>query len=165
MDPTIINRPYYTDKETVEPEPLRGTAFTEESGAHKFLIEGIDGDGETVALSGAVLGKFLRADNMTIDISGSIEDGAVALTLVGDCYNVPGRFNLAIYLSDGTNSKVIYDCVGSVYRATSGEELDSGTTVPSLQQLEAAYQNCVDIAEALPGVASVSETKTYLDIA
>lgn len=144
MDPITISRTW-TQGAPVEVEALRGTAFTEESGAHVFRIAGVDTDGESVSLSGSVLGKMLRADNMTIDISGSVSSGVAVLTLVGDCYHVSGRFSLVIYLSDGTDTMAIYACVGSVYRATSGQELDSGVTVPSLAQLEAAYEGALTV--------------------
>lgn len=150
MEPIVIPR-VWTQGSNVEVENLRGTAFTEEALAHTFRIAGRDGSGADLALAGTVLAKFLRADNMTIDISGSVSEGVASLTLVGDCYNVPGRFSLVIYLSDGTATVAIYAAVGNVYRGTSGEELDSGTTVPSLAQLEAAYNN------ALAAAASATE--------
>ena len=172
MDPIIIERTW-SQGSPVEVEPLRGTAFTEESGAHQFRIAAVDQDRQPAALSGTVLGKMIRADNWTVDIDGEIdqETGEAVLTLVGDCYNVPGRFSLVVYLSDGTDTMAVYACVGSVYRGTSGQELDSGTTVPTLQQLEAAWQAAVtaaqeasDAAAALPDIATVAETKTYLGI-
>ena len=145
MTPITISR-VWTEGATVQVENLRGTAFTEEAGAHRFVISGQNCDGTAVPLSGSILAKFLRADNKTIDVDGEITaDGEASLTLIGDCYNVPGRFSLVIYQSDGTDTCAIYACVGSVYRATSGQELDSGTTVPSLQQLEAAYQGALSV--------------------
>lgn len=144
MDPIIISR-VWTQGSNVEVEPLRGNAFTEEDGAHVFRISGQDEDKNPVALSGTVLGKMIRADNQTIDISGSISSGEAVLTLVDDCYHVPGRFSLVIYLSDGTRSMAIYACVGNIFRGTSGQELDSGTTVPSLAELEAAYQGALSV--------------------
>lgn len=155
MEPNVIERVWVQGANT-EVENLRGTAFTEEAKAHTFRIRGVDADGEALPLSGTVLGKFLRADNMTIDISGSVSDGVASLSLVGDCYNVPGRFSLVIYLSDGTTTVAIYACVGNVYRATSGTELDSGTTVPSLAQLEAAYNNALSAAAAANSAATAA---------
>lgn len=146
MESNIIERQWVKDSGDVEVEMLRGTAFTEEALAHTFVIKGIDADGAPVPLSGTVLAKFLRADDTTIDISGSVSEGVVSVTLVADCYHVPGRFSIVIYVSDGVKTVAIYAAVGNVYRGTSGKELDSGTTVPSLVQLEAAYQNALSAA-------------------
>lgn len=146
MEPIIISR-IWTQGANVEVEALRGTAFTEEDGAHQFRVAGEDPERNPIALTGTILGKLIRADNLTVDISGSIDSatGEAVLTLVADCYHVPGRFSLVIYRSDGTSSQAIYACVGRIFRATSGQELDSGTTVPSLAELEAAYQGALSV--------------------
>lgn len=167
MDPIIIDRQWVQGALVkTDATLLEGYAFTEESGAHTFRISGVDEDGNDVTLSGTVLAKMLRADNVTVDVDGSVSGGKALVTLVGDCYNVPGRFRLTIYLSDGTKSQTIYSGVGTVCRATSGTEIDSGTTVPSLQQLEAAYNNCLDIYDELKDfeIATVAETTSYLGV-
>lgn len=156
MVPNVIER-VWVQGTTTKVESLRGTAFTEEDGAHTFRIAGVDASGETVPLSGTVLAKILRADNITIDVSGTITDGVASVTMVGDCYHVPGRFSIVVYLSDGVTTIAIYAAVGDIYRATSDTELDSGTTVPSLVQLEAAYQNALSAAAAANTAATGAE--------
>lgn len=156
MVPNVIER-VWVQGTTTKVESLRGTAFTEEDGAHTFRIAGVDASGETVPLSGTVLAKILRADNITIDVSGTITDGVASVTMVGDCYHVPGRFSIVVYLSDGITTIAIYAAVGDIYRATSDTELDSGTTVPSLVQLEAAYQNALSAAAAANTAATGAE--------
>lgn len=156
MVPNVIER-VWVQGTTTKVESLRGTAFTEEDGAHTFRIAGVDASGETVPLSGTVLAKILRADNITIDVSGTIADGVASVTMVGDCYHVPGRFSIVVYLSDGVTTIAIYAAVGDIYRATSDTELDSGTTVPSLAQLEAAYQNALSAAAAANTAATGAE--------
>lgn len=170
MDPIVISRTW-TQGAAAEVETLRGTAFTEEALAHTFRIAGVDAAGVSVPLAGTVLAKFLRADNMTIDISGAITDGEAVVTLVGDCYHVPGRFSIVVYLSDGEQSVAIYAAVGNVYRATSGQELDSGTSVPSLAQLEGAYESALAAAAearraagTIPQAATPAEILSYLGI-
>lgn len=156
MVPNVIER-VWVQGTTTKVESLRGTAFTEEDGAHTFRIAGVDASGETVPLSGTVLAKILRSDNITIDVSGTITDGVASVTMVGDCYHVPGRFSIVVYLSDGVTTIAIYAAVGDIYRATSDTELDSGTTVPSLVQLEAAYQNALSAAAAANTAATGAE--------
>lgn len=156
MVPNVIER-VWVQGTTTKVESLRGTAFTEEDGAHTFRIAGVDASGETVPLSGTVLAKILRADNITIDVSGTITDGVASVTMVGDCYHVPGRFSIVVYLSDGVTTIAIYAAVGDIYRATSDTELDSGTTVPSLVQLEAAYSNALSATAAANTAATGAE--------
>lgn len=155
MDPNTITR-VWTKGANVEVENLRGTAFTEEAKAHTFKITGVDADGEPLPLTGTVTARFLRADNTTIAIAGSISGGVASLTLVKDCYNVAGRFSLVIYLSDGTTVMAIYACVGNIYRATTDKTIDSGTTVPSLAELEGAYNSAVAAAASANSAAAAA---------
>ena len=142
---------------------LTGVAFTEEVGAHTFEITALNADGTAATLTGTVSALFLRADDTTIAIDGTITDGKAVVTLVADCYHVAGRFSVAVYVSDGTDSACVYAAVGNVYRSTSDNVLDSGTTIPTLAQLEAAYNACVEMVEDW-SIATVAETTTYLGI-
>lgn len=117
----------------------------EEAGAHTFHVTGEDATGAAVAFTGDVTAIFLRADDTYIALDGSLNDGAAEVTLVADCYHVPGRFSIAVYVSDGTVSTCVYAAVGNVYRTTSDAGLDSGASIPTLAQLEAAYQQCLGV--------------------
>lgn len=156
MEPIVIERTW-TQGAEVTPELLRGVAFTQEALAHVFRVSGVDSEGGPLAISGSVLAKFLRADNVTINISGSTSDGVANVTLVGDCYHVPGRFSLAVYVSDGVASQAIYAAVGTVYRTASETELDSGTTVPTLAQLEGAYDAVLAAASTASDAATAAQ--------
>lgn len=142
-------------KQGVEPKVvnLTGTAFMEEAGAHVFHISAEDASGATIAFTGTVSALFLRADNTTVAIDGEISEGAAEVTLVSDCYHVPGRFSIAVYVSDGTDSACVYAAVGNVYRTSSDVVIDSGATIPTLAQLQAAYQACVEATADAEGAA------------
>lgn len=148
-------------KQGVEPKVvnLTGTAFMEEAGAHVFHISAEDASGAAIAFTGTVSALFLRADNTTVAIDGKISDGAAEVTLVSDCYHVPGRFSIAIYVSDGTDSACVYAAVGNVYRTSSDVVIDSGATIPTLAQLQAAYQACIEATEQATNAVSY-ETQT-----
>lgn len=148
-------------KQGVEPKVvnLTGTAFMEEAGAHVFHISAEDASGAAIAFTGTVSALFLRADNTTVAIDGEISEGAAEITLVSDCYHVPGRFSIAVYVSDGTNSACVYAAVGNVYRTSSDVVIDSGATIPTLAQLQAAYQACIEAtAQATNAVSYETQT-------
>lgn len=142
-------------KQGVEPKVvnLTGTAFMEEAGAHVFHISAEDASGAAIAFTGTVSALFLRADNTTVAIDGELNNGAAEVTLVSDCYHVPGRFSIAVYVSDGTDSACVYAAVGNVYRTSSDVVIDSGATIPTLAQLQAAYQACVEATADAEGAA------------
>lgn len=101
-------------------EDLSGMAFQAENGGHTFEIGGIDDGGNTVALSGTVAGVFRRPDNADIAISGSASDGKVFITLPEDCYAVPGRFGLTVFVTSNSQKVCVYAAVGTVAQTSGG---------------------------------------------
>lgn len=126
-------------------ESLHGVVFSNESNGHKFVISCMQ-DGELVNLTGSVSARFMRSNGTTILLEsgeyGSIVDGKAVVTLHQDCYNVLGRFQMAVFLTEGNASTCIYACVGSVQRSEEGTLIDSGEAVPSLDELLAKIEAC-----------------------
>ena len=158
MPSNEINR-VWTQAEPVPLDVLRGMMYTEENGAHTIHISGRTSQGAALALSGTVLCKFTRSDDVTVDVSGSTSGGVASVTLHRDCYNVPGRFSLVVEFSDGGPAIVIYAAIGDVQRSSSGREIDSGAPVPSLIELETAYDNVV--AATAAAVAAAAKAVRY----
>ena len=102
------------------PNPISGVLFGGEDQAHKFIVA--DQSGE--AFAGTVSAKFLRyADDQDVPLTGSIEDGKATVTLIENCYYLPGRFKLTIYVTSGGSTTAVYCCMGTVDRT------DGRTTV------------------------------------
>jgi hypothetical protein len=101
-------------------EDLRGSAFQAEDGGHTFEITGRDDKGTKIDLSGTVSANFMRSDNYDVTIEGSISEGKAYITLTDDCYEMPGRFGLTIYLTSGGQKVAIYAAIGSVHKAFGG---------------------------------------------
>lgn len=128
-----LNRTTPLDK-VIQVESLHGANFTGEIGAHTFVITGTRG-GQEVALAGTVSGKFIRANGTTIAMGGQVVNGKAELTLIKECYNVPGRFQLAIFLTEDGASTAIYAAVGTVTRSTTDQIIDGAEIIPSIDQL------------------------------
>lgn len=137
---TFLNAP-------ITVESLSGVTFGNESRSHKFVISCMQ-NGELVNLTGSVSARFIRSNGTTILLAGSdyatIEDGKAVVTLHQDCYNVPGRFQLAIFNTNTSEQTTacIYACVGTVQRTQSGELIDSGEAVPDITELIAQMEAC-----------------------
>ena len=115
----IIKRVWVRNR-MVNIDYLGGSAFYAEDGGHTFQISGAESDGSAVALSGTVAGVFLRPDNTDVAITGSASGGVVSVTLPANCYDVPGRFGLTIFLTADDQKTAIYAAVGNVARTSSG---------------------------------------------
>lgn len=119
MPNNIIKR-IWNQNSMTNVEDLRGSAFTNESSGHTFQISGVDSDGNVAPLAGTVSGIFLRPDNTDVAITGTLAEGVASITLPAECYDVPGRFGLAVYMTANGQKTVIYAAVGSVARTSSG---------------------------------------------
>lgn len=113
---------------------LFGTAFTGEEGAHTFEISGV-GDAGTVALSGNVTGTLLAANNVNVPLTGSIQDGCAVVTLTRECYEVPGRFVLSIYTTEGGKTMCVYCGVGTITNTEGDAVAYPSAAIPDIQQL------------------------------
>ena len=113
MANTTIKRTWNQNR-MVNIEDLSGMAFQSEIGGHTFEVSGVNDSGAAVSLSGTVTAVFLRADNAAIQISGAVSSGKAVVTLSSDCYTVPGRFLLTIFVTSNSQKVAVYACVGSV---------------------------------------------------
>ena len=140
--------------EPVYPETLKGTLYQGENLAHKFIIS------TDTAFSGSVSAKFLRADGQTLELlptgatpGTGIEDGAAWAQLPQACYDISGRFGLAIYLTADGSTSCIYACVGSVYHTEEGTPTDPGDAIPTPEELAEMVEDLEAALLTIPDAA------------
>ena len=117
MANTTIKRTWNQNR-MVNIEDLSGMAFQSEIGAHTFEVSGVNDSGAAVSLSGTVTAVFLRADNAAIQLSGTVSSGKAVVTLTSDCYTVPGRFLLTIFVTSNSQKVAVYAATGTVTSTT-----------------------------------------------
>ena len=126
-------------------DDLTGHLFIGENGAHTFVIYGVDGDGQNVDITGTVTASVMRADGGTVWINtGTIVDGEVHVTLSEQCYAVPGRAVISIYIANGDTATCIYCGITNVDRNRSDTSVDPGTIMPSVADLIARIDQAVN---------------------
>lgn len=126
-------------------DDLTGHLFIGENGAHTFVIYGVDGDGQKVNITGTVTASVMRADGGTVWINtGTIVDGEVYVTLSEQCYAVPGRAVISIYIANGDTATCIYCGITNVDRNRSDTSVDPGTIMPSVADLIARIEAAVN---------------------
>lgn len=126
MANNVINR-VWNQNRMVTIEDLKGMIFQAESGGHTFNISGVDDAGNIITLSGSVSGVFLRPDNTDVALTGSASGGVVSVTLRPECYDIPGRFGLTIFVTDNGQTTAVYAAIGTAGRTSSGTA-SPGTT-------------------------------------
>lgn len=123
---------------------LAGVAFSRESAAHRFIISG------PAAFEGTVTASFMRADGQCVIVAGSLdEDGRAVVTADEDCYLIPGRLLITVYLT-GEDSKIcIYAGLATVYDDRGSGEAASGETTRTIEEMLEELLEGIDNAQGL----------------
>lgn len=136
-------------------DQLEGPLYQLESGGHTFNITCLM-DGAAASVSGTASARFLRADEQTVVVSGTVSGNVVSITLPQSCYTANGRFGMVVFVSGSDVTTAVYAVAGSVYRSTSDTIVDPGSVIPSLEELLAQIERC----EAATTAAEAAATKS-----
>lgn len=105
-------------------------------------------DGVAADLSGqSILAYFIRQDESTVTITGTITDNVATVTLPSSCYVMPGYFSLIIK-AEGNVSTAIFWADGNITRSATDSIVDPEHIVPSLSELLALIDDISDIKKA-----------------
>lgn len=149
----IIQRAVNLD-ETLRKDSLFGTLYGGEIDSHEFIISATRG-GADYAFDGTATARFIRADGETLMLSGMVAGGKCIVELPQACYAVPGRFTLTIFNTTDAGVKgAVYSCTGNVAQTTTGEELDPGSAVPDIDDIQAEYRRMQAATDAATAAAA-----------
>ena len=119
--------------------------------ANRFGVRAFrDGKPENLG-SYTVTGYFIRADGVTITLTGTASGNTAYVTLPQGCYAVEGNFTLAIKLTGGGVSSTVRIIDGTVVNVTSDSVVDPGGTVPDVAALNAVIADAEAAAEEIAG--------------
>ena len=139
-----------------EQDELLNIAFQGEAGAHTFVIGCKTASGSSVALSGTVTGVYLGQNNVTVPLTGSIIDGKAVVTLDNNCYAIPGKFIVSIYVEENGVRPCVYCGIGYMFR-TQTTTVPTGT-LPSVSEIAAEADRAETAADNAETYATNAET-------
>lgn len=126
---------------------LRQPLSTLDANAHVFVVEARRGS-EPADLTGARCeGWFVRADGVTVPIDGEVDGSTATVTLLPACYEVPGRFALAVKLTLGDVIHTILRAEGSVEVSRTDALTPGGTGVQSFDDVLALGEEVRDAVQ------------------
>ena len=137
-------------------DDLRTLSFQGENQADVFRITAKDGD-ETVAITGTITGRYLGGSNVTVPLIGTIEDGAVVITLDRACYAQTSRFIISIYAENDGENQCIYCGIGDMFRTESDRLSYPTRAISDIQAL-------IDEAQDIIGYVDDARTQAVADI-
>ena len=136
----------WIQNQTAEQDELKNIAFQGEAGAHTFVIGCKTASGSSVALSGTVTGVYLGQNNVTVPLTGSIIDGKAVVTLDNNCYAIPGKFIVSIYVESDGVRPCVYCGIGYMFRTQSGQLVPT-QALPEVNELIHQAQELLGVHE------------------
>ena len=168
MTPYTIIRREIEINELVRAETLHRPLYQGDSAAHCFELKLTRDAAELDCSELGFAGYFTRPDGLTVVLDGSSSPGSgwqsggvLCLWLSRDCYEIPGRWRLAVKVCDGTDAVTVYACGGSV-APTRTETIVQTGAVPDLYGLLNAVPACR--SAAAQALAAAAECEGYIDL-
>ena len=180
--------------EKPKPDGLKDFAFQGEALADTFIIDGATSAGAAVDITGTITALWLGENNVTIPQNVTIENDKAVVTLDDDCYGYPGKFIFSVFATNDGVIQCIYCGIGTILRTQSEAVAYPSDTIPDILELvEIVNEVIADIPQDYSeltahfpitgefvlgdtsvteaqlailtnGVASVSDTQTYLGL-
>lgn len=101
-------------------------------------------NGEPEDLTGVTCtGYFIRSDGGTIPLTGVVGIETAFVSLTQQCYAIEGQFSLAIKLTGGGVTGTMRIVDGVVSNTMTGNAVDPGTIIPSIEELIEAINEAV----------------------
>ena len=79
--------------------------------------------GTPCPLTGTVKGFIVKSDGITAEVNGLVAGNSAWIYLPPEAYSVPGRVQIAIRLTNGSEKTVLAACVATVIRVETDETI------------------------------------------
>lgn len=101
-------------------------------------------NGQPEMLIGSCIGKFIRADGLTVPITtGTVNGNLAYVDLPEECYEVAGVFSLAIKVTASGNTTTLRIVDGNVAKTDTNIYADPGVIMPTIEMLMAEIEQAV----------------------
>lgn len=108
--------------------------YTGDAYADVLKITVLDG-GNPASISGSVVCKVVRPDNVTTPAEGSISGNVVTVALPPAAYILPGNIRITVKIADNGVITSIYGAVATIATSETDSIIDPGTIIPSIEAL------------------------------
>lgn len=154
----MIEKEYKMDfAHGVQKTVIRHVLAQKDSKANTFDVA-CTRNGAAEDLTGAtVSGYFIRADDATISLSGSVSGNVVSVTLESACYSVEGRCYIIVKLTKGDDTTTIFWAEGSVSLTQTDTIVVTEEKVVNLEEMLARVDAAATQAEEAAANASAAQ--------
>lgn len=114
--------------------------YTGDALADTLKISVLDG-GNPAEISGTVVAKIVRPDNMTVPAQGSIAGNIITVALPASAYVLPGNIRITVKLAENDWITSIYGAVATITLSETEAMIDPGDIIPSVEALIAEIES------------------------
>lgn len=133
------------------PQRMRQTAGEGDAKGLKIGARVTD-NGSAVSLGGSCVGKVVRADGATVQLTGTIDGNLAYVVLDQASCAIEGPIQVAVCWVSGSNVTTLVVAYGTIVHTQTGNAIQPSTPIPDLTQLLAA----IDDMEAATAAATAA---------
>lgn len=125
--------------------------------AHTIIVTAHRGKTEVDLAGIEVLAYINRADNATVLLTGTVENGKALIHLTESCYAINGRVWIVVKFSDGDTRSTVLWLEGNINRTSNGAVVDPEELIPSIDELLVQIKVIEDAVERAEAAADRAE--------
>ncbi|MBO7133885.1 MAG: hypothetical protein J6W06_06995, partial [Bacteroidales bacterium] len=126
-------------QQAVKVRYIDGNVFSMDNNGNKIGVNMFT-DGVASDVSGTISANVIRADGVTVAVTGSSSNNQAWVVLPQSAYVVPGVVSIIIKATSGSDVTTLCAVVGNVYRSSTDSVVDPGTILPSIETLLAEIE-------------------------
>ena len=128
--------------EAVKVKYLDGNVFSQDNAGNLIGVI-LKRGGEDYSGGGTVSANVIRADGVTVAVSGALYGNVATVVLPQSCYVVPGPISIVVKITASGAITTICAVVANVYQSSTDTVVDPGTIIPSIETLIAEIEAAV----------------------
>ena len=125
--------------------------------AHTIIVTAHRGKTKVDLAGIEVLAYINRADNATVLLTGTVENGKALIHLTESCYAINGRVWIVVKFSDGDTRSTVLWLEGNINRTSNGAVVDPEELIPSIDELLVQIKVIEDAVERAEAAADRAE--------
>lgn len=136
------------------PQPLRATVGEGDANGLRVGAR-VASNGQYIALGGSCVGKVIRADGATVQLTGTISGNQAYVVLDQTSCAVEGPIQVAVCWVSGSNVTTLLVAYGTIVNTQTGNAIQPSTPIPDLTELLAEI-DAMETATAAANAAAAN---------
>lgn len=158
---TIHRRVNLANADVVETVFNAGLSYVGDSRAHTWIVDCVYGSRNADLTGYTAHSYFIRADDVTVPIEGTVTGNQVSVVLDKKCYAIPGQLKGILRIENAMSGEIVTvgALVLNLLDGSTSSAVDPGEIIPTLEELLAQLEHLeqsTDAADVATGNANTA---------